>query len=75
MIIVIALLITGWVAAALIGTQAYFRGEQTKPIHERNWNSPSFDVLAKSVTGKETDHSERTPAYGMDAYVSNNLAN
>ena len=75
MIIVTALLITGWVAAALIGTQAYFRGEQTKPIHERNWNSSSFDQLAKSVTGKETDHAGRIPAYGMDAYVSKNLAN
>ncbi len=75
MTIVVALLITGWVAAALIGTQAYFRGEQTKPIHERNWNSSSFDVLAKSVTGKETDYSERIPAYGMDAYSSKNSAN
>jgi hypothetical protein len=75
MIIVVALLITGWVAAAVIGTQAYFRGEQTKPIHERNWNSSSFDQLASSVTGQETDYAKRVPAYGMDAYVSSNLAN
>ena len=73
MTLLIAVIITGWVAAALIGTQAYFRGEQTKPIHERNWNSDSFETLAKSFTGKETDYSERVPAYGMDAYASNNL--
>ena len=75
MTILICLFIFGWVSAALIGTQAYFRGEQTKPIHERNWNNEEFDQLAKSVTGSETDYSERVPAYGMDAYASNNLAN
>jgi hypothetical protein len=74
MIILTALFIMGWVAAAVIGTQAYFRGEQTKPIHDRNWNSDSFEQLAKSVTGKDTDYSKRVPAYGMDAYASNNLA-
>ncbi|MFM6358594.1 MAG: photosystem II protein, Psb35-related, partial [Planktothrix sp.] len=37
--VLISLFIIGWVAAAVIGTQAYFLGEQTKPIHERNWNS------------------------------------
>lgn len=75
MSIVIALLIVGWAAAAVIGTQAYFRGEQTKPIHERNWNSESFDAIAESVTGEETDYSDRTPAYSMDAYSSNQVAN
>ncbi len=72
--ILIALFVVGWVAAALIGTQAYFRGEQRKPIHERNWNSESFDFLAKSVTGKETDYIDRVPAYGMDAYASKQMA-
>ena len=34
--ILIALFAIGWVAAALLGTQAYFLGEQTKPIHPHN---------------------------------------
>ncbi|MEA5537225.1 photosystem II protein, Psb35-related [Crocosphaera sp. XPORK-15E] len=70
--LVISLLVVGWVAAAVIGTQAYFRGEQTKPIHERNWRSESFEILAKSVTGKEVD-SDRIPAFQIDAYGSQNL--
>jgi hypothetical protein len=68
--IVISLLVAGWAAAAVIGTQAYFRGEQTKPIHERNWNSESFERLAKSFTNEDTDFAKRTPAYSMDAYAS-----
>ena len=68
--ILFALFVVGWVAAALIGTQAYFRGEQTKPIHERNWRSDSFEKLAESITGTETDYSDRVPAYQMDAYSS-----
>ncbi len=63
MTILIGLLILGWVAASVIGTQAYFRGEQSKPIHERNWNSDSFENLAKSVTGEEIDYTKRLPAY------------
>lgn len=73
MTILIAVLLIGWAAAALIGTQAYFRGEQSKPIHERNWRSDSFEKLAYSVTGRETNYNERVPAYGLDAYASNNL--
>jgi len=73
MAIVIALFIIGWVAAALLGSQAYFRGEQRKPIHERNWRSESFEQLAKSVTGTQTDYSDRVPAYALDAYTSNTL--
>jgi len=69
----IALFVVGWVAVALIGTQAYFRGEQTKPIHERNWRSESFEQLSQSFTGQEVDYNERTPAYGLDTYASNNL--
>ena len=75
MTIVIAVSIVGWLAASIIGTQAYFRGEQSKPIHERNWNSQKFEQLASSVTGTPTDYNQRTPAYGMDAYASNNLSN
>jgi hypothetical protein len=71
--LLIAVLIIGWTAAAVIGTQAYFRGEQTKPIHERNLKSKSFEQLAKSVTGRETNYSERIPAFALDTYASNNL--
>ena len=69
----IALFVVGWVAAALIGTQAYFRGEQRKPIHERNWRSESFESLSESFTGQKTDYNDRVPAYGLDTYASNNL--
>ncbi|AFZ46460.1 hypothetical protein Cyast_0481 [Cyanobacterium stanieri PCC 7202] len=68
MAILISLFVIGWLAASLIGTQAYFMGEQTKPIHERNWNSDSFDRLAKSFTGQETDYLVRVPAYDTDAF-------
>ncbi|QQE65064.1 hypothetical protein GFS31_17490 [Leptolyngbya sp. BL0902] len=71
--ILIALFVVGWVAVALIGSQAYFRGEQSKPIHERNWNSASFDQLAQSVTGQATDFTDRVPAYSGDAFTSNTL--
>lgn len=75
MTILIALFVVGWVAAAVIGTQAYFRGEQSKPIHERNWRSESFEKLAQSVTGTETDYSQRTPGFEVDAYSSKLLPN
>ena len=73
MSIVIGLFVIGWIAAAAIGTQAYFRGEQSKPIHQRNWRSDSFEQLSKAVTGTDIDYSNRVPAYSMDAYTSNNL--
>lgn len=75
MTILIAVFVVGWVAAAVIGTQAYFRGEQTKPIHERNWRSESFEKLAQSVTGTETDYTQRTPGFEIDAYASQMLPN
>jgi hypothetical protein len=75
MTILIALFVVGWVAAAVIGTQAYFLGEQSKPIHERNWRSESFEKLAQSVTGTETDYSDRTPGFEVDAYSSQLLPN
>ncbi len=74
MIFVLGLFLVGFVAAALIGSQAYFRGEQTKPIHERNWRSEGFESLAVSVTGQSTDYSNRVPAYSGDAFSSANLA-
>ena len=73
MTILISLFVGGWVAASLIGSQAYFRGEQRKPIHERNWSSESFDFLAKSVTGKDTDYIERVPAYAIDSYAGKEM--
>jgi hypothetical protein len=71
--ILIALFVTGWAAVALLGTQAYFRGEQSKPIHERNWRSESFEKLAESITGTEINYNDRVPAYAMDAYRSRSL--
>ena len=75
MALLIALFVIGFVAAAVLGTQAYFRGEQSKPIHERNWRSESFEKLAQSVTGTETDYSDRTPGFEVDAYSSQLLPN
>ncbi|MGB3295327.1 MAG: hypothetical protein WBB01_20285 [Phormidesmis sp.] len=47
--ILISLTVVGWVAVAVLGTQAYFMGEQSKPIHERNWRSESFEQLASTI--------------------------
>jgi hypothetical protein len=69
--LLILLFVAGWAAVALIGTQAYFRGEQTKAIHERNWNSAAFDRLAENLTGNKTNNETREHAFGsMDAYQS-----
>lgn len=73
--LLIGLFIVGWVAAAVLGTQAYFLGEQSKPIHQRNWNSTSFEGIAQSVTGQSTDYNNRVPAFEVDAYGSNTLGN
>jgi hypothetical protein len=70
MTVLISLFVVGWVAASLLGSLAYFMGEQRKPIHERNWSSKGFDKLAYSITGQEVDYSDRIPAYAMDAYAS-----
>ena len=75
LVALISVFIIGWVAASVIGTQAYFLGEQTKPIHERNWRSQGFEKLAKSFTGKETDFANRTPAFPLDSYSSQFLPN
>ena len=69
--ILLAVIVVGWAAAAIIGTQAYFFGEQSKPIHERNWDSAGFENIAKLVTGRETDFNERVAYFGGDAYTSN----
>jgi hypothetical protein len=75
MALVISLIVVGWVAAAVIGSQAYFRGEQSKTIHERNWRSEGFERLARSVTGQSTDFNQRVPAFEVaDAYSSRMLS-
>ncbi|NER80794.1 MAG: hypothetical protein F6K42_14730 [Leptolyngbya sp. SIO1D8] len=73
--LLISVAVVGWIAAAVIGTQAYYFGEQTKPIHERNWNSEGFEKAAKLVTGRETDYNNRVPSYSGDAFTSNSLGN
>lgn len=74
MTILIALFVIAWVAASVLGTMAYFLGEQSKPIHERNWRSESFETLSASITGKEIDYSTRVPAFSNpDAYSSSIL--
>ncbi|MBE9064288.1 photosystem II protein, Psb35-related [cf. Phormidesmis sp. LEGE 11477] len=72
--ILIALIVAGWAAVAIIGTQTYFLGEQTKPIHERNWRSASFEAIAVPITGQPTNYATRTPAYSGDAYSSRRLS-
>lgn len=70
----VALTIVAWVAVAILGSQAYFRGEQSKPIHERNWNSDGFENLAEYVTGGKTDYTDRTPGFTVDgAFGSRSL--
>ena len=73
--ILLAVIIVGWVGAAILGTQAYFLGEQSKPIHERNWDSDGFEKLAKTVTGRETDFATRIAPFSGDAYSSTALSN
>ncbi|MCU0547932.1 MAG: hypothetical protein MUC48_01165 [Leptolyngbya sp. Prado105] len=76
MAILISLFVVAWVAAALLGSLTYFLGEQSKPIHERNWRSASFEKLAQSLTGREIDYSTRVPAFVVgDAYTSAELPN
>lgn len=72
MIILATLFVAGWIAVAALGTMTYFLGEQTKPIHERNWRSASFERLSQAITNKSIDYSTRTPAAlgNLDAYSS-----
>lgn len=74
MLLLVVLFVIGWVAVAVLGTLAYFLGEQSKPIHERNWRSESFAKLSESVTGSTIDYNTRIPAYSaLDAYTSSLL--
>lgn len=73
MFILVALFFVGWVAVAILGSLAYFLGEQSKPIHERNWRSESFSTLANLITGRDIDYNTRVPAYAIDTYTSRTL--
>ncbi|MDX2244409.1 MAG: hypothetical protein NW224_27355 [Leptolyngbyaceae cyanobacterium bins.302] len=75
MIILAALFVVGWLAVAVLGTMTYFLGEQSKPIHERNWRSESFEKLSETITSKRIDYGTRTPAalLSLDAYSSDLL--
>lgn len=76
MTILIALFLVAWVAASVLGTMAYFLGEQSKPIHERNWRSESFERISEAVTGAPIDYTKRVPAFiSVDAYSSSLLPN
>ncbi len=73
--LLIAVIVVGFIAGITLGSQAYFRGEMTKPIHERNWNSDSFGQLAETVTGLKMVDVEREPGFEVnDAFASNALA-
>lgn len=70
-----SVIVVGFIAAITLGSQAYFRGEMTKPIHERNWNSDSFEQLAESVTGLKFNTVDREPGFDVsDAFASGSLA-
>jgi hypothetical protein len=76
MILLSLVVLCGWAAAAILGTQAYFRGEQSKPIHARNWRSESFENIARTFTGEATDYMQRTPGFdAADAFASTTLSN
>ncbi len=62
----IALFVVGWIAAIALGSQAYFKGEISKPIHERNWNSEGFNQIALTVTAEELDYNERVPGFTVN---------
>ncbi|MGD1903074.1 MAG: photosystem II protein, Psb35-related [Geitlerinemataceae cyanobacterium] len=62
-IALIALFVTGFIAAIALGTQTYFKGEMSKPIHERNWNSDGFESIAVAVTAEELDYNQRVPGF------------
>ena len=73
--LLIAVLVAGFIAGITLGSQAYFRGEMSKPIHERNWNSESFNQLAETVTGLSMAEVDREPGFDVtDAFASRALA-
>ena len=71
MTVLAILFVSGFVAAAVIGTQAYFLGEMSKPIHERNWKSEGFHKLAKTFTGKSVNYADRASTPFVEAALNN----
>ena len=68
--VLLAVIVVGWVGAAILGTQAYYFGEQSKPIHERNLGSKGFESAAKLVTGRDTDYNQLVNIHAGDAFSS-----
>ncbi len=68
MVILLAVVLVGWFAAAALGTLAYFLGEQSKPIHERNWRSTSFERFSQALTNKEINYAKRIPAFVVEQF-------
>jgi len=68
--VLLALFIAGWAVAVLLGTQVYFLGEQSKPIHSHNWRSPEFHALAESLIGQQVNYAERASSYCQDRYLA-----
>ena len=75
MAVLAIVVICGFVAAVLIGTQAYFLGELTKPIHERNWKSEGFHQLAKAFTGQSVNYRDRASTPFVDAALNEIVGN
>jgi len=67
LIILFGVILLGWVSVAVLGTMAYFLGEQSKPIHERNWRAASFERLSESITNRKINYAERIPAFTIDS--------
>ncbi|MEM8714324.1 MAG: hypothetical protein AAGE92_00875 [Cyanobacteria bacterium P01_G01_bin.4] len=74
MAIVGCLYLVGFVAAVVLGTQAYFKGELSKPIHERNWKSDGFHSLAKVLTGEDVAYQDRASSPAAEVALSRVLA-
>ena len=75
MAVLAIVVISGFVAAVSIGTQAYFLGEMTKPIHERNWKSEGFHRLAKIFTGTSVNYRDRASTPFVEAALNKIVAN
>jgi hypothetical protein len=73
--LIAVLFAVGFAAATILGTQAYFLGEQTKPIHERNWKSEGFHRLAANLTGRQVRYQDRASSPAVDAVLDEIFAN
>jgi hypothetical protein len=74
-LLLVGVILVGFTAAITLGSQAYFLGEMSKPIHERNWNSEKFDSMAEALTGETVDSFNRQPGFEVgDAFSSGLIA-